>query len=423
MNRNLCQEITGCLRVKGSAEEHLRRLRDFRPRDWETSLNWLHLSGIALVFWDRLQSLGAEDAVPPRVRAGLAANLTDHCLRIEAMRQEFDSLNHQFERAEIDYAVWKGFALIPEYCPDACLRPTYDYDYLISGDDQIRAQDMLQAAGYFQKPEQGVAHHVTFVYPSVVSQPSYRPEGLYAANLPRKVELHLRLWDEKAFRIPLRVPERPLDRKLRRTWRGISYYSLGEEDALVFQTLHTFQHILHNWCRLGWLWEIAYFLEQRSTDEPFWKRILAHLEGNDPLAELVALVLSLASTLFHATLAAPVKDQILGAMRRQLSLWVEQYGLSSALDNFSENKYTLFLYREFARDEATWRQIRRSRLLPLHRPNRVAGAASPATSNLLPASWRQGWYVVERLIHHLVNGAGFVWESARWNRFRRLGGD
>jgi hypothetical protein len=420
MNRDLCREIVGYLRVTGSVEEHLRCLRNFRSRDWESSLNWLNLSGLALTFYDRLQKFGAEDAVPRRVGEALAANIAAHRLRVEAMKQEFDSLNLRFEREGIEYAVCKGFALIPEYCPEACLRPTYDYDYLISEGAPDHAQDMLRAAGYVRRLDHGTQHSVSFTPPNLPSRLSLSQGGVYAATLPRNVELHVSLWDEKAFRIPLRVPERPLDRRLRRTWQGLCFYSLAEEDAFVFQTLHTFQHILHNWCRLGWLREIAYFLEHRSTNASFWKTLYGCLEGNEPLTDVVALVISLASRLFHVTLPAPIKDRILGAMRGQIALWVDHYGLRSALDNFSENKYALFLYREFVQDEAAWRQIRRTRLLPLHRPNRVTGAAAPATYTSLPASWKQGVYVVQRLLHHSVSGARYAWESARWERIKTL---
>jgi hypothetical protein len=419
MNRALAAEVMDCLSVTGASRERLQPLTRFSRRDWERSFTWLSLSGIALTFWDRLQKFGAEDAVPRPVGAALAANLADHRRRVAAMKQEFDSLNLQFERAGIAYAVWKGFALIPDYCPDAGLRPTYDYDYLISEGDLDSAQDVLEAAGYVRKLVRGTQHSFDFAPPNFPARLSPAPGGVYAASLPRKVELHLKLWDEDAFRISLRLPERPLDRRLRRTWQGLHFYALAEEDAFVFQTLHAFQHILHNWCRLGWLREIAYFIEQRSTDASFWKKLCGRLEGNERLAEIVALVISLATGLFHAALPAPIKDELLGAMRGPIALWVEHYGLGSALDNFSENKYALFLYREFARDEAAWRQIRRTRLLPLHRPNRVAGAAAPAASVPLPASWRQGWYVAERLIHHLVNGSGYAWESARWDRLRR----
>lgn len=373
-----------------------------------------------MTFWDHLQKLGAEDAVPRQVGTRLAANLADHRWRVAAMVQEFDSLNQRFERAGIEYVAWKGFTLIPDYCPDACLRPAYDYDYLISQNALDRAQELLQAAEYVRKPDYGGQHHITFVPAKRTSSSSLWRGALYAATLPRKVELHSSLWDEQAFGISLKVPERLLDRKLRRTWLGLSFWSLGEEDAFVFQTLHAFQHILHNWCRLGWLREIAYFLAQKSAQALFWKKLHSHLEENEPLMEVVALVVSLACRLFQVAVPTTINDQMLGAMRGQIALWVDHYGLRSALENFSENKYTLFLYREFVRDEAVWRQIRKNRLLPLHRPNRIAGSAANATSALLPDAWKQGWYVVQRLIHHSVSGAGYAWESARWDRLRRV---
>lgn len=420
MNRKLRKEIVGCLRVAGSADAHLSALRQFSPRDWEKPLEWLHLSGIALTFWDRLKNLGAEDVVPASVGASLAANLAEHRLRIAAMAQEFDSLNRQMESAGVAYAVWKGFALIPEFHPDASLRPTYDYDYLVSAETHALAQRVLVDAGYIRKRDDKASHHLTFAPPAHASNPWKMPESLYAATFPRKVELHERLWFDQAFNIPLQIPEHILNRKVRRNWRGVKFYALGKEDALLFQSLHAFQHILHNWCRLGWLWEIAHFLEHRSRDSSFWNRFYFHFEENKQLAEIVSMVFTLAAALFHAPLPGFTNGMMRGAMRGQVSLWVEQYGQDSALDNFSENKYTLFLYREFVRDKATWRKIQRGRLLPLRRPNRVAGARVTTISNLLPSIWRQSWYVMQRLAHHSVSGAAYLWESARWQRLRRL---
>ena len=418
MNRDLCREIMGCLRVAGSVEGHLRSLRNFPARAWEASLDWLNLSGIALAFWDRLQRSGTEDTVPHPIRSVLAQYLADHRLRIAVMMREFDSLNGRFQRAGIEYVVWKGFALIPQYCPDACLRPCYDYDYLISADTWEDAKTVMQAAGYVLKPEPSRRLHVTFVPRDVPAGPSKVPLGLYSASLPRKVELHLSPWDQEVLRISFAVPERAMDRKVLRAWEGLSFYCLADPDAFVLQALHAFQHILINWCRLGWLWEIAYFLQNRSTDSPFWENLREGLKASGPLKEVVALVTSLAARLFHAELPAPVRDQAPSAIRSPVALWVERYGLRSALDNFSENKFALFLYREFVRDEEVWREIRRSRLLPLHRPNRVAGAATPGPSPFLPGSWRQAWYVAQRLIHHSVRGVGYAWESAHWSRLR-----
>jgi len=420
MNQVRVGELVECLAVSGPSNERLQKLKRISKRDWEALLPWMDLSGIALPLWDSVQRAGAEGILPPQIRAVFEMKLENHRQRVTDMALEFDSLNRQFQHAGIDCVVWKGFALIPDYCPDPCLRLSYDYDYLVSRNDWDKSRTMLEGSGYILKPDPDTQVHLTFVLRHGVPRQSISAVGLYAPALPRKVELHLSPWDEAASHIPLSVPAGTLDRKVRRMWRGMSFDSLGELDTFVFQMIHAFQHILHNWCRLGWLREIAYFLERRSTDRQFWNSLDDYLGSDGLLKEVVALVVSLAARLFHATLSPPVERQMRGAMRRPVALWVEHYGLSSALNNFSENKYSLFLYREFVREEAYWQEIRRCRLLPLHRPNRIADAAPAAPFVLLPESWKQGWYVVQRLIHHTVSGAGYAWESARWQRMRRL---
>jgi hypothetical protein len=104
-----------------------------------------------------------------------------------------------------------------------------------------------------------------------------------------------------------------------------------------------------------------------------------------------------------------------------LALWVEHYGLASALKNFSENKFSLFLHREFIPDNASWREMRRIRLFPLQRPNLAAQASRPGSLTRLAASWRQGVYVAGRLAHHLMTAVQYGWESSRWQRLRASG--
>ena len=215
------------------------------------------------------------------------------------------------------------------------------------------------------------------------------------------------------------MPEFPLDLRVRRTWRGLIFYSLDEHDAFCFQVLHIVKHILYNWCRLGWLWEIDWYLNTRPADSLFWQELNTDLERDERWAEVVALVTSLAARLFQPALPKRMKARIPGAMRDHVALWVDRYGLRSALDNFSKDKYALFLHREFVKDESTWQTIRTSRLLPLHRPNQLAGSATPVTFAPLPESWRQTWYVVRRAIHHSLAATAYAWESVRWDRLRR----
>jgi len=422
-SRELRQEIIRCVGFAGSAEERVRPLRGFSRREWESSLDWLNLSGLALTFWNRLQGIGAENDVPAFVSALLAESLSENRRRVDAMMPEFDLLNQRFERAGIEYVVWKGFALVPEYCPDASLRPTYDYDYLIHLGRWNDAREVLEAAGYFPKQEGETGPHLTFVQRRSSLRAAHPASSLYAPTLERKVELHLTPWDEEAFRISLEIPHRPWDRKIRRSWRGITFFSLTPQDTFVYQTVHAFQHILHNWCRLGWLFEIAYYLEHRAADSTFWEDLTQSLGNNSTLREITALVISLASALFGARVPIAVKSKLTGAMRSQVALWLRHYGIRAALDNFSRDKSSLLLYREFVPDESAWKQIRRSRLLPVHRPNRVPGAAAVSRSNLIPQRWTQAWYVMTRLIHHSLRGASYAWESARWSRLRRLSAD
>ena len=140
MNRNLARKVVDCLRVSGSPQTSVERLHSFRAGAWKRTLKWLDHSGLALLFWHQLKEVGAQDAVPPEFGALLEQNLKDHRVRVARMAEEFDSINRLLESAGVKYAALKGFALIPEYCPDASLRTTYDYDYLLPPESMERAE-------------------------------------------------------------------------------------------------------------------------------------------------------------------------------------------------------------------------------------------------------------------------------------------
>ncbi len=414
MNRALAREIVDCLSVSGSPKDHMAGLAGLGQRQWERILNWLDLSGLALLFWNRLKELASESVVPPAVRARLARNLRDHRLRIADMAGEFDSINRCLDAAGVKYAVLKGFALIPEYCPDASLRTTYDYDYLLPLESMERAQRALSVSGYIHKQEP-VDHPVVYFHATRPPRiPSCR-EDLYSARLHRTVELHHRLWDADPVKIPLRLPEDPLDRIRLRSWQGLHFYSLCEEDELIFQVLHAFRHILHDWCRLCSFLEIAYFLQHRSLDSTFWERFSERIRCSRPLPEIVGVAFSLAADLFGAAIPASVSGETTQRLRRSLALWVDHYGRDSALNNFYGNKFSLFLHREFIQEQGAWWEVRRSRLFPLRWPNQAVQASSPRFSSRLAAV---GLYILRRFMHHGLAALQYGWESPRWERLR-----
>jgi len=417
VNRYFARAITGYLTVSSWPGEHLMKLASFAHGDWQRGLEWLDQTGLALRLWDRLKASGAQGAVPPGIAVRLEQNMADHSSRVSSMAEEFDSINRVFEAAGIDHVVLKGFALAPEYTPDARLRPAYDYDYLVQPASMERVSHILGGAGYIQRRER-VDHPIVYVHSSRTPRIPSRREDLYSANLHRSLEIHTRLWEPEALKIPLPLPDDFLARKRLRSWQGHRYYSLSEEDELLFQVLHAFRHILECWCRLYTFLEIAHFLERRQSDLAFWQRFADRISVSPRLAEMAGVVFSLAARLFGAPLPATIDAGVLHKMRHPLLLWVNRYGCDSALANFTGNKYSLLLYREFVPDDATWREIRRRRLFPLHRPNRAGGGPTPGISARITAVSKQITYVARRLSHHVIAAAQYEWASIHWQRIR-----
>ncbi len=416
MNRALAQQIIDCLRLSGTPRTSLPRLPTFGRHEWQRALVWLDVSGLALYFWQRLKELGAESAIPLQLQARLAKNLEDNRLRVAQMAEEFDQLNLHFGEAGVEYAALKGFALIPEYCPEASLRTQYDYDYVVRPQSLGRAEQVLRAAGYIRKTLR--EDHPVVYYRPTLPLPSCA-EGLYSAELQRTVELHLRLGYAEQEKICLGAPEDALDRAGWRTWEGRSFRGLTDEDALSFQVLHAFWHILHNWCRLSVFLEIAHFLERRSADSEFWRRFSERAYGFPRMKDAGGVVLSLAARLFGGRVPGALSPWATEPLPPPLTLWVERYGVFSALENFSGNKFSLFLHREFIQDSDAWRAIQRRRLLPLHWPHRVAQATSPQLRSRLKAGRKQGVHSLRRLAFHGAAVFRYFFELPRWNRVLR----
>lgn len=425
VNQTLRQQIVAFLNVAGSLKKSIENPAGpskLSRGKWENVLHWLDEGGLALTYWTRLKETGTEDSLPPEIRVRLEQNLEDHRLRITQMVSEFGLINSSFEAAGVQYAVLKGFALVPEYCPDIFLRTTYDYDYLVPAKSVSSAECALKAAGFIRK-ESADDHPIVYFHNARRPRSPLSRNDLYSATFPRTIELHYLFWDSRPLKIPLTLPGTPLAHiELRHIssftsllGQPVHFYALSREDELLFQLLHTFRHILNHWCRLSSLLDIAYFLDHRALDAVFWNRFLSRLGDSQPLQEIAGIVFLLAKRVFGATIPDSVYAQVIRTLARPLVLWVERYGEDSALSNFSDNKLSLFLHHEFIQDQSTWREIRRTRLFPMRRPSRVVQGA---VSSQLPDRWKQGRYTVQRLKHHLIAAARYGLESPRWRRAR-----
>jgi hypothetical protein len=420
VNQRLASAIVACLRLSGPPGDP-RQLTGYSRRDWQQALQWLDWSGLALPFWSRLEELQGRNCIPEELGTQLARSLADHRHRIAEMVAEFDQINRVFEGAGIRYAALKGFALIPDYCPDAALRTTYDYDYLIAPEHLAVAREVLASAGFARKddPAPHSAVYVRAAAPPLI--PSTRDQ-YYSAGLAREVELHWALWEPESVGIPLALPTDVMDRLRQHTGLGISFPALAEEDELLFQVLHTLRHILRYWCRLGSFLDLAYFINRRARDQAFWRAFADRVRHSRLLQEIAGVVFWLACDLFGVPIPSPVAAISTQTMRPSLLAWVRYYGRASAIDNFAANKFSLFLHRELVPDEAAWQAVRRNSLLPWYRPYKAAAAASPAWRVRMRALWWRGLYTARRLVYHAKSAAQYAWESGRWRRLRASAG-
>jgi hypothetical protein len=389
-------------------------LRTFTKEDWGPTVDWLHLSGLALVFWHRLEERQSESMVPPEVCARLARNLADNQVRVREMGAEFDSINRRLEDAGVPFAVLKGFALIPEYIPDAALRSSTDYDYLLPKGSFGLADQALRAAGYIPLVESKKSYSITYARADNPSRLVSCLDDIYSTRLPREIELHSELWERDRERIDLTLPDDLLARGKLRSWQGLQFPALSDEDALIFHVLHLLRHLLGNWCRLSSLFEIAYFLNRQGSDVAFWERLRRRAQGHGRLPQVIGVAFALAAGVFGVPIAPAVTEWTTQALPFGVALWVKRYGMSLALRNFSGSKYCLLLHREFVQDIEGWRHVRRRRVFLLERPARVAKASNPQLSSRLKATWGQLIYVFGLLRFHLPATLGYWFELPRW---------
>ena len=415
MNRALASEILAFLRVSGAEVSRLPRLRRFSLGDWERTLEWLHSSGLALRFWTTLRDLGAERVVPPEISARLARNFADNSHRVARMATEFDSLNRRFAEAGIPYAVLKGFAQIPDYCPHPNLRHSSDHDYLIPVESLAAAHRVLEAAGWVRKKIK-VDHSVTYCPAGYAPRFVTNLDEMYSAQLPREVDLNFKLWEEDRWRIPLQLPDDFLARARVRSLEPISFLALADEDALIFQVSHAFRHMLGYWCQLSVFYEIAYFLQNQALNMMLWSRFRERLEAQrcPLLGQSTGVIFLLATRLCGGEIPDAVRPWISQSITPAMTCWIEHYGRDSALEHFHGDKRVLFLQREFIHDPGAWRDIRRRKIFLLQRPARVAHAPDNTLSARLHAARVQWRFVSQSVRFHLPSTIRYVCEYLAW---------
>lgn len=417
MNRQLARSIIGCLHVSGCPRSAAQELACFGPGEWRRILRWLDMSGLSLYLFASIEKSDGWAMLPPDVRDRLNKNLLDNRQRVTEIADEFFRLNNLFRTHGIRHAALKGFSKVPDYCHDANLRTQFDHDFLVEPKSLPIADRALCAAGYIAKKSHEI-HPRTYILSGTPTWPRDGNTNFYSAGLPRSVEIHVQLWDSESEGMPFRLPEDFLERTCSRSWGGQSYSALCDVDALLFEVLHAFRHLLRNWCRLSVLFEIAHFLSRRREDAELWQRFGERIEKVPQLPEAAGVVFALAERVFQCDIPTSVRAMTINTLTPPQRFWVEHYGANLAIDNFRKTKFAHFLRREFADDFSSREAASLRRLVPTwKRAREVSTSALRALLNS-PHGLQQALYTLGRVHHHISASLGYALEHSRWRRLR-----
>jgi hypothetical protein len=394
---------------RDSGEELHQRLSALKARDWQRSYHWLDASGMALYFLDRVASLHIESALPTATLERLRGNLADNRHRSSSMLVEFASLNQSFQRAGLVYANLKGFTLSPESCPRPELRCQLDLDFLVDGTQLDLCQRILGKTGY----ELAAATPDVWEF-KAGSDELTDIKDHYKARPQRCVEVHFAS-SEAPPHLPFR--DSRLERRVRHSWGCITFPALTPADQFIAQSLHLFKHLCSSCTRLAWLLEYQHHVSVRYHDQSFWDEVRTYAGGHHRTSVAIGLTTLLSSRIFGGEGPPQLEEWTSARLPAAVRLWADQYGRESILADFPGTKLYLLLQDELRGNDDSWKQTKRSTLLPLHRAPRILSVSTDDTVwKRIRSELYQVRFVVFRLRFHVVEGFRYLVEAFRWKR-------
>ena len=426
MNRKLAETIIRYLSFSGEVDARRGSLSGFSWRQWEHTLRWLDNANLALYLLQKLRDNHEDRKLPPAVLSRLEQNYSNNRLRVDEMASAFAEVNERFRRFGVNYAVVKGFSLVPGFRPDACLRQQSDLDYLVDEQSLPDAQQALGDLGFFLKE-----HNPAFlacdstarewIFSKAPISHSFNSSEQYEGKDRYVIELLLAIWRPEKHGISIAGAQFSPSRTVDHEWRGMHFRALHDEDAFLLQVLHTFQHLLSGDVRMSWLYEIAYCLDRRANDTLFWQRLERRTETEVLLTHFVAIIAELAAQFFQAPLPAIIQTWRTN-LRPSMKVWLENYGWRVAFEKipvyelgvFPTSKLVIFLHRQFLPDDKLRRNLTRQRLLPWKRPASIVRSIRQRPAAILDSQWRSRQLLFHRAIFHAGSGLRYLCEIPRW---------
>jgi hypothetical protein len=415
LNRSRAEAIVEFLGFSPNSETR-EAFEVFTAADWENVLRWMDDAGLTFYFLQKIRTTNVASKLPAWVRSRIETNLAANQERTAALANKFDCLNRSFGEAGIRYAVLKGFSLVPDFCPRASLRHQSDFDYLVDEKSLNAARRIVVEAGYVAKDSRSNQESI-FISPGT-ELPS-RGGRQYSAQAPHAVELHLDVWDGDFHQLPGIPKMFSVERTISHQWNGLIFSALDDRDAFLLQVLHASHHLFTQWIRMSCLFEIAYFLKNRSTDVELWEGVHERVGKNLVLREFIVVVTELAAKLFDAPIPAAV--QIWGEeIRSGPRVWIENYSRHWAFSDvpvyqfnlFPTSKLVLFLQQQY-RDKKQDAGSTVDRVSP-SRFARLTTAIRKNPRLIVSANWWKRQLLVRRLIFNALAMLRYLCEVPRW---------
>ena len=417
--KNPLELVAASLRLTPDACDSVAGFRQFNGHTWKRTLQWLDDAGLAFYFLRRIQNSRSADVIPSWVVAYLERNFAANQLRVREMSRRFNDLNQRFNHTGVRYAVFKGFSLVPDFCPDASLRYQGDIDYLVDEPSLSAAKQALLDAGYRAKPSPSSEEFI-FMLPG--ASPVHTSEQ-YSSDAAYAVELHLDIWDGHYHGIHLPRGLISTDRACSRNWNGHSFHGLSVDEAFLGQVLHACHHLFAEWIRMSCFLEIAYFLNRCALDDVLWARVAQHVGDNLQLREFVVIVSEIAARLFAAPLPSVIQKWG-REIRTAPGIWLESYSTEWAFCEFPPYQFKALpatnLVRFLRRQYKTPKVVSTTstgvavQTAPRSRLMRIASSLIKTPSRALDRAWWKRQMLLRRTAFHALARVRYVSEIPRW---------
>jgi len=386
------------------ADEVRLKLAAFQLKEWKSSYHWLDANGLALYFGRVVRTERLESCLPREVWSRLYTNHADNQSRLQNQLLEFRIVNQCFQEAEIRYVCLKGFSLTPDYCPDLSLRYQVDLDFIVARSHRRSCQAALEKLGYRVTVEEADTLELK---PPEDHLPSITE--LYKPRRQQGIEVH--------FASPTQKLDLQEDCLERTTWDsrfGFRFPRLSEPDMFFSLVFHLYRHLLSEWVRLSWFYELDWCLRRHASDVVFWRAVLDRIESDQQSAHALAVVMAFGQQAFASSLPEPLATRCSTALNESTQRWIRHYGSEMLFSDFPGNKLYLLLSREINSGQKGWRDISRKRLLPFHVPARVLHGNSWA-ERVRHVSGNTK-YGISRFRFHVREGFRYLKEQSRWKR-------